>query len=178
MRKIIAAGACAALLSGCGSTTGSSIANLIAFNSPTAPEPVDMTRRVAKVECPSIDVLENGSVLQVGSGPGLRHQFTLGDMSRECAVVNGQIAIRVGVSGRVIAGPAGGAGSFSVPIRVGVRREADQKILVSKVYNVPAAIPAGSASGVFSFVADPLTVPYTREEANEDYMVVVGMAKR
>lgn len=177
MNKILLTGACALMLSGCGST-GNSIGNLIAFNSTTAPEPVDMTKRADKVDCPVIDVLEGGGVMQVGSGAGLRHQFSIGDTSRECTVVNGQIQIRVGVAGRVVSGPAGGPGSFTVPIRVGVRREDNQKIITSKVFNVPATIPAGQGSSTFAFVSDPVSVPFTREEANEDYMVVVGIAKK
>jgi hypothetical protein len=177
MNRFLLTGACALLLSGCGST-GSSIGNLIAFNSTTAPAPTDMTKRIDKVDCPIVDVLEGGGVMQVGSGQGLRQQFSIGETSRECTIVNGQIQIRVGVSGRVVAGPAGGPGTFSVPIRVGVRREDNQQIVTSKVFNVPASIPAGQGSSTFAFVSDPVVVPFTREAANEDYMVVVGIAKR
>jgi len=178
MNRIFLAGACALMLSGCGSSTGSTIGNLVAFNSTTAPAPVDMTKRAEKVDCPLVDVLEGGGVMQVGAGAGLRQQFTIGETSRECTVVNGQIQIRVGVSGRIIAGPAGGPGSFTVPIRVGVRREDNNQIVTSKVFSVPASIPAGQGSSTFAFVSDPVSVPYTREEANEDYMVVVGIAKK
>jgi hypothetical protein len=177
MNKFLMTGACALLLSGCGSA-GNSIGNLIAFNSTTAPEPTDMTKRAVNIDCPVVDVLEGGGFMQVGSGAGLRQQFTIGETSRECTVVNGQIMIRVGVSGRVVAGPAGAAGNFTVPIRVGVRREDNQQIVTSKVFNVPASIPAGQGSSTFAFVSDPVSVPYTRDEANEDYMVVVGIAKR
>lgn len=177
MYKFLLTGACALLLAGCGAT-GNSLGNLIAFNSTTAPEPTDMTKRIDKVDCPVVDVLEGGGYMQIGSGAGLRQQFTIGETSRECTIVNGQIMIRVGVSGRVIAGPAGGSGSFTLPIRVGVRREDDQKIVTSKVFNVPVSIPAGQGSSTFAFVSDPVSVPYAREEANEDYMVVVGIAKK
>jgi hypothetical protein len=177
MNRFLLTGACALLLSGCGST-GNSIGNLVAFNSTTAPEPTDMTKRTVNVDCPVVDVLEGGGYMQIGSGAGLRQQFTIGETSRECSVVNGQIVIRVGVSGRVVAGPAGGAGNFTIPIRVGVRREDDQKIVTSKVFNVPASIPAGQGSSTFAFVSDPVSVPYTRDEANEDYMVIVGIAKK
>jgi hypothetical protein len=175
MNRILMAGACALLLTGCSSKSGSTIGNLIAFNSPTAPPVVSM-EGPRKVECPSIDVLEGGASKQIGSGPSLRHQFALGDMSRECTVLpNGQIAIRVGVSGRVVAGPAGGPGSFTVPIKVGIRDESNQRIVTSKVYNVSATIPSGSLNTGFELITEPLYIPFTREEANEDYMVVVGI---
>jgi hypothetical protein len=173
LTKHVVAAASALLLAGCNSTTGSSIGNLIAFNS-TTPPPVQSMAKVDKVECPSIDVPEGTSNVRMGEGASLRHQYSLGDMSRECTIENGQVAIRVGVTGRVLAGPAGGAGSFSVPVRVGIRRESDQKIVTSKTYRLAAAIPAGGTQASFSVISDPLYIPYTREEANEDYMVVVG----
>jgi hypothetical protein len=178
MNRIFLASACALLLAGCGST-GSTIGNLVAFNAPAAPTPIEMMQAPAdKVDCPIIDVAEGGAAYQIGSGAGLRHQFALGELSRECSVVNKQIVIRVGVSGRVLAGPAGGPGTFTVPVRVGVRRDADQKMLVSKVYPVKATIPAGQVNAVFTFVADPMTVPFMREEANNDYTIVVGLARQ
>ncbi len=177
MNRILLTGACALLLSGC-SSVGSSIGNLIAFNSTKAPEPVDMTRRVEKVDCPLVDVLEGGGHMQVGSGTGLRQQFTISETSRECSVVNGQIMIRVGIAGRVVSGPAGGPGSFTLPIRVGVRREDNQQIVTSKVFSATATIPAGASNSTFAFVSEPVSVPYIREEANEDYMIVVGLDKK
>jgi hypothetical protein len=170
--RIFVVGASALALTGC-SGGGSTIGNLIAFNSPTAPAALDM-KPVDKVECPFIDVPEGTAAVRIMAGGNIRHQYSLGDMSRECTVANGQISIRVGVTGRVLAGPAGGAGSFSVPVRVGIRRESDQKVLTSKSYRVSATIPPGGAQATFTVVSDPLTVPYTREQANEDYMVVVG----
>lgn len=190
MRKVFLATASALLLAGCassGSTTGSSepsamtkLANLIAFNSTTAPKPVDsvVSADNDRVECPVVDVEEGGGVAQIGSGAGLRHQFAISDTARECTVANKQISIRVGVAGRVVAGPAGGAGTVSVPLRIGIRRETDKIILTSKVVNITATIPAGSANTTFAVVSDPLIVPWLREEADEDYMIVVSLAKR
>lgn len=189
MRNVFLATASALLLAGCassGSSTRSSepsamtkLANLIAFNSTTAPKPVDfVVDNSDRVECPVVDVEEGGGVAQIGSGAGLRHQFAISDTARECTVANKQISIRVGVAGRVVAGPAGGAGTVSVPVRIGIRREADKKILTSKVVNITATIPPGGANTTFAVVSDPLTVPWLREEADEDYMVVVSLAKR
>ena len=189
MRKVFLTAASALLLAGCassGTSTRSSepsamtkLANLIAFNSTTAPKPVDsVVDNSDRVECPVVDVEEGGGVAQIGSGAGLRHQFAISDTARECTVANKQISIRVGVAGRVVAGPAGGAGTVSVPLRIGIRRETDKIILTSKVVNITATIPAGSANTTFAVVSDPLIVPWLREEADEDYMIVVSLAKR
>ena len=188
MRKIFLTTASALLLAGCASSggTGSSepsamtkLANLIAFNSTTAPKPVEsVVDNTDRVECPVVDVEEGGGVAQIGSGAGLRHQFAISDTARECSVANKQISIRVGVAGRVIAGPAGGSGTVSVPLRIGIRRETDKKVITSKVVNITATIPSGAANATFAVVSEPLTVPWLREEADEDYMVVISLAKR
>ena len=188
MRKVFLATASTLLLAGCASSssTGSSepsamtkLTNLIAFNSTSAPKPVDsVTSTIDRVECPVVDVEEGGGVAQIGSGAGLRHQFTISDTARECSVANKQISIRVGVAGRVLAGPAGGPGTFTVPVRVGIRRETDKKVITSKVVNITATIPSGAANATFAVVSDPLVVPWLREEADEDYMIVVSLAKR
>jgi hypothetical protein len=65
-----------------------------------------------------------------------------------------------------------------VPVRVAIKRDSDQKIIASKVYNVPATIPAGQLNTSFALVADPLVVPYLREEANLDYTVMIGLGAR
>ena len=189
MRKILLTTVSALLVAGCsstGSNTRSSepsamtkLANLIAFNSTTAPKPVEsVANDIERVECPVVDVEEGGGFAQIGSGAGLRHQFAISDTARECSVANKQISIRVGVAGRVIVGPAGGAGTVSMPVRIGIRREADKKILTSKVVNITATIPSGGSNTTFAVVSEPLIVPWLREEADEDYMVVVSLAKR
>ncbi len=187
MRNIFLACASALLLAGCGasssvtepSATMTKLVNLIAFNSTTAPKPIEsIVDNTDKVDCPVVDVEEGGGSVQVGSGAGLRHQYAISDTARECLANNKLISIRVGIAGRIVAGPAGGAGTFQIPVRLGVRREADKKMVVSKVVNMNATIAPGQATGTFEYVADPLVVPWLREEANEDYMIVIGLVRR
>ena len=82
--------------------------------------------------------------------------------------------IRVGVSGYVLSGPMGGPGAFQVPVRVSVRRDSDGQIVQSKTYRIAASITADQAQAPFSVVTEPLTVPFTRTEANMDYSIFVG----
>ena len=187
MRKIFLTCASTLLLAGCGaspsitepSATMTKLVNLIAFNSTTAPKPIEsIVDNTDKVDCPVIDVEEGGGAVQVGSGAGLRHQYAISDTARECSANNKQISIRVGIAGRIVAGPAGGAGTFQIPVRIGVRREADKKMVVSRVVNMNATIAPGQATGTFEYVAEPLVVPWLREEANEDYMIVIGLVRR
>jgi hypothetical protein len=104
----------------------------------------------------------------------VRYQFSFSDMSRDCLAEDGQIRIRVGLSGFVVTGPAGGSGTFSVPVHVVVKRDSNDQVVQSKVVRVSAAIPPGEAQAGFAVVTDPIVVPYLRPEADQDYSIYVG----
>ena len=53
-------------------------------------------------------------------GNDLRYQATIGKTARECTIQAGQITARIGIQGRVIAGPAGAPTSVQIPLRVAV----------------------------------------------------------
>ena len=169
---------------GPGKDPGDTLGNLFAFNSPKAP-PVSgggPAKPVYDVVCPVVDVKEGGAAHRVYSGRGVsnndvRYQYSIGQTARECAVINNQLGIRVGVEGKVLLGPAGAASSFNVPVSIAVRDESSQQILASKTYQVAVTIPAGSPHSTFSVVSEHLLVPLRRKEANEDYLIIVGFEK-
>jgi hypothetical protein len=172
-------------LAGCGSSPseggiGSTLGNLIAFNSTTAPAPREFKgSNEVDVECPEVLVADGQSAMRTYAGAdkssaGLRHQYSFGEMSRECRAADGRIDIRVGVSGYVLSGPMGGPGAFQVPVRVSVRRDSDGQTVQSKTYRIAATIAADQAQAAFSVVTDPLTVPLLRTDASQDYSIFVG----
>jgi len=171
-------------LAGCGSTPdgglSSTFGNLMAFNSPTAP-PIRENKGsgFVEVECPEVLVADGQAAYRTYAGAdkssaGVKHQYSFGEMSRECIATNDRIDIRVGVAGYVLSGPMGGPGSFQVPVRVWVRRDSDGQVLQSKTYRIAAAITADQAQASFAVVTEPMTVPFTRTEANMDYSLFVG----
>ena len=166
-------------LGGCGSSldpSGSVGGSLLAFNTPNAPPIPAGAVSVDTVDCPHIEVLEGAAALRIGGegNGGVRYQYSLGDLARECTVVGKQISIKVGVQGHVLLGPAGSPGTFTVPVRIVVRSEKDQKPAASKFYRSSATIPAGETQADFTVISEPLLVPLTRPEADEDYTILVG----
>jgi hypothetical protein len=131
------------------------------------------------VDCPEIRVPMGEASLRVGGqeSASVRHQFSVGDVARECAVAGNQLTIKVGVKGRVVLGPAGTPGSYSAPLRIGVRAQKGEKMLVNKVFNVGATIAPGAARADFTVVTEPFAVPFTTEHAADDYEVVLGFGK-
>jgi hypothetical protein len=180
--KLAAAAALAGLAAGCGGDPGdrasSTLGNLLAFNSPNAPGPAPSAPdpRAPRLQtCPEVEVLDGGAALRVGgpAGSSVRHQFSMTDVVRECQLAGGQLSIKVGVEGQVLIGPAGGAGAFSAPVRVAIRKESDQSIASSRVYRVAATVPPGGAQAPFRLVTEPLSVPFVSEMAADDYSVLV-----
>lgn len=130
--------------------------------------------------CPIVVVLDGAAASRVYSGSppssaNLRHQYSIDDAVRECAIEGENIAIKVGIAGKVLLGPAGAPGSFSVPLRVAVIRDSDNQPLVSKLYHVAATISSGQTYATFSIVTEPLIVPFTQEHAEEDYSIKAGI---
>ena len=172
-------------LAGCGTNPsdggmGATLGNLIAFNSTKAPPVSDFKGSTeVDVECPDVLVADGQASMRTYAGAdkssaGVRHQYSFGEMSRECRALDGRIDIRVGVSGYVLAGPAGGPGSFQVPVRVFVRRDSDGQTVQSKTYKIAATIAPDQAQTAFSLVTEPLTVPLLRTDASQDYSIFVG----
>lgn len=184
-RRILILAALGAGLAGCASAPGQSdpadtLGNIFAFNSLKAPPmPAQQQTAPTSLICPIVDVRDGGAAHRVYNGKGtsnadVRYQFSIGETARECNLVNNQITIRVGVEGKVLIGPAGSASSFTVPVFIGVRRDSDQQMVASRVYQAQVSIPAGGAQTSFSVVSETMTVPFTQENAAADYTIYVG----
>ena len=188
-----AALAASVFLSGCGggmfgqgttastaSGGGMSLSNLLAYNSLRAPAATPGAGAPpVRVDCPEVQVLDGTAAYTVYNGAdrsngAVRYQYSLGDVARQCTVEGNQISIKVGVEGRVLLGPAGTPGSFSVPVRVVVRRESDRGPAASKLFTASAAVPTGDTQATFDVISDPLLVPLTGEHADQDYTIYVG----
>ena len=91
--------------------------------------------------CPPVTVRAGASTYAVAApgkqpvGNDLRFQATITKMARECTVNGGVITARIGIQGRVIAGPAGAPSSVQVPIRVAVvQGGVSEKTIATKAY--------------------------------------------
>ncbi|MEX0751990.1 MAG: hypothetical protein WD073_03580 [Xanthobacteraceae bacterium] len=126
-----------------------------------------------------MDVRLGASTLTIPPGDtdafSLRYQGTIGEMARECKVVEGIMTMKVGVRGRVLVGPSGGPGTLDLPLRFAVVREGPEpQVIVSKLHKIPVTIPEGAPNVVFSYIDEDVTFP--RPSANDinAYIVYVG----
>ncbi|MGH6845980.1 MAG: hypothetical protein ACREC0_00670 [Methylocella sp.] len=135
---------------------------------------------VRHIFCPEVLILEGTAASQAyagtpPSGANLRYQSALDDTARECTLDGDELAIKIGVAGKVLLGPAGSPGSFSVPVRIAVLRERDNQPIVSKLYNAAVTVAASESQADFTIVSEPLRVPFIQDHAEDDYTIRVGI---
>jgi hypothetical protein len=157
---------------------GSKLAKLLGFKSNDAPAAPGT--EVRHIYCPQVIVLEGTAASQAYAGTppssaNLRFQYALDDTARECTLEGDQLAIKIGVAGKVLLGPAGSPGGFSVPVRMAILRERDNLPLVSKLYRAAVTVAAGETRADFTIVSEPLRVPFIQDRAENDYTIKVGI---
>jgi hypothetical protein len=169
--RLIGAGAMAVLLAGCsmGGLMGGGSASAPSLQNATAtPEAVSQAQTnalpVIATECPPIKVRLGGEAMYYygGGRPGdanaLQYQGVIDETSRNCVVANGRITVNMGVTGRVLLGPAGNQSSVNAPIRFAVER--DGQAIFSEKYTVPVAITPPAQTAEFVKVVENVTIPY------------------
>jgi hypothetical protein len=141
----------------------------------TASVPGDLT-------CPSVAIRSGASTYAVGatgqpaSGTDVRYQATIHETARECDYNTDthQIAIKIGIRGRVIVGPAGAPPAVEVPLRVAVVEDGiSAKTIATKAYTVTVSL-SGDEGGSYSFVSDDISYPAPQGAAADRYVFSVG----
>ena len=144
------------------------------LNKPPGPAPSE-----APSGCPTIALLpgtESQRVMAPGAtgNQGLRYQYSLQSVGRECTISGDRVSIKVGADGRVLLGPVGAAGRFDVPIRVAVFSESQGKPVESRLFRMGVSVPAGQASVPFQFVSESVVVRIPPGRTGE-YSIKVGI---
>src|SRR5205823_2076033 len=94
--------------------------------------------------------------------------------ARECTINAGQITARIGVQGRVIAGPAGAPSSVQIPLRVAVvQAGVGEKVIATKAYQTTVSMSEDSRVP-FTLVADDLVYPAPTGAAGDSYVFYIG----
>jgi hypothetical protein len=161
---------CTLALAACGSGDVPVVSAPPADASSTEAQKVTSTDpQVSDIVCPKIEMrtgtetLRNFEVGSPNNETNLAWQATITSTARECSILGAEVGIKAGVSGRVLLGPKGKPGTFSVPVRIAVVRNGTEP-LWSRVSNVNVTIPAGEASAVFTAVVEDILFP---REAND-----------
>ena len=181
-----------ALLSGCGGgslfgasaddsspSIGSRFSQLFGSKSQavgeTAPPPVDN-----ELSCPPVSIRAGASTYAVAApgkqpvGNDLRYQATITRTARDCNQTGDQITARIGILGRVIAGPAGSPATVEIPLRVAVvQGGVQEKTIATKVYRTTVSI-ADASNVPFSLVAEDMVYPVPPGATGDSYIFYIG----
>ncbi|MDI1263714.1 MAG: hypothetical protein PS018_10700, partial [bacterium] len=107
-------------------------------------------------------------------GNDLRFQVTISKMARECNLNGGVITARIGIQGRVIAGPAGAPASVQVPLRAAVvQGGVSEKTIATKAYQTTVTMTE-TGSEPFTLVIEDLVYPVPAGAAGDSYIFYVG----
>lgn len=132
-------------------------------------KPIDQTQFAVQPDCPRL-VIRPGTQTYVIHGPGrgkeprpILFQATISKTARDCRWASpGQVAIKVGVAGRVLAGPKGGAGDVSLPLRVvivepAVSDETD-RVVYSQLHMIPVSVTEAMPSVPWTKIDDSIVI--------------------
>jgi hypothetical protein len=146
-----------------------------------APNPAATPQDTGDLTCPPVTVRAGASTYAVAApgkqpvGNDLRFQATITQTARECDYNSGQITARIGIQGRVIAGPSGAPSSVQVPLRVAVvQGGVSEKVIATKAYQTTVTMTE-TGSEPFTLVAEDLVYPAPSSGAVGDtYVFYVG----
>lgn len=140
---------------------------------PAAQAPDDLS-------CPPVSIRAGASTYQVAApgkqpvGNDLRFQVTITRTARECSFNAGEITARIGIQGRVIAGPAGAPSNVDIPIRVAVVQSGVQeKTVATKAYQTSVTMTE-DGSMPFTLVAEGLVYPAPSGAVGDSYIFYIG----
>ncbi|WP_407048236.1 hypothetical protein [Methyloraptor flagellatus] len=149
-------------LAGCGSVSDG-IGNALLRGTAEEPKGIDPAEIAKTPTCPIAEVRYGSEMLPLfeggkqGDPTALRFQLTVQKVARDCDVVGDKVIARVGVAGRVLAGPKGATGTVSVPVRIAAVR--GEQVLYSKVTTVAVPVNAPDYAANWSIIDDQVTIP-------------------
>jgi hypothetical protein len=133
-----------------------------------------------ELTCPPVNIRAGASTYAVAApgkpavGNDLRFQVSITRTARDCTLTGGQITARIGIQGRVIAGPAGNPPTVEIPLRVAVVQGGIQeKTIATKVYRTTVSMAEGS-SVPFSLVAEDMVYPVPQGATGDSYVFYIG----
>jgi hypothetical protein len=132
------------------------------------------------MNCPPVAIRAGASTYAVAEpgkqpvGNDLRYQATITKTARDCTRTGSDITARVGIQGRVIAGPAGNPATVEIPMRVAVvQGGVSEKTIATKVYRTTVTMDE-TGSVPFSLVAEDLVYPAPVGAIGDSYIFYIG----
>jgi hypothetical protein len=142
--------------------------------------PTVVPENQSDLSCPPVSIRAGASTYAVAApgkqpvGNDLRYQATITRTARDCTLTGGEITARIGIQGRVIAGPAGNPPTVEIPLRVAVvQGGVQEKTIATKIYRTTVSMNE-SGSVPFSLVAEDMVYPVPPGATGDSYIFYIG----
>lgn len=130
--------------------------------------------------CPPVTIRPGASTYAVAApgkqpvGNDLRYQATITRTARQCTKSGDQIVARIGIQGRIIAGPAGAPTSVAIPLRIAVVQGGVQEMTIAtKAYQTTVSM-SEDGSEPFTLVAEDMVYPVPPGATGDSYIFYIG----
>ncbi len=149
-------------LAGCNKTEPTGNIGITSGQNTVVPTGPNSATLMVQGACPEI-VLLDGTASYRTYAKGAKddpsqitYQASLANTTRQCVINESQLKITVMAQGRVMAGPAGGPGTVTLPIRVAATDKGTAKdlTLYSELTQFPVEVPAGTTTNQFVFTKE------------------------
>ena len=175
------------LLAGCASSSGSSSAPVAGLfgGSPSKNAATTASNDSNTIEqylqagyCPPVEIRPGTETLVVydrghDQDPAfIRFQGSITKTARECHAAGSALMLKVGIAGRLTAGPKGAAGNFALPLRVAVVKQHGGNVFYSEVTKTPVTLTAPDYGADFSAVVDNISFEVGPDD--RDLIIYVG----
>jgi len=158
-------GIVALFLTGCGGgfSDPDSVASKALMGTANPPPPIDVSKLGPSITCPPITIqpgTESFSVYaddQVGAF-SLNYQANITDTATECNATGGVLTVKLGVRGRILAGPKSVYGDILLPLRVAVTRDGSE-VIYSELHAITQALLETQPSKPWATVIENIQVP-------------------
>lgn len=103
----------------------------------------------------------------------VRFQTAIYKTARQCSMNGDTLTMKIGIDGRVVAGPKGSAGTVTMPVRIAVVKQVGGKApLYSKLFKIPVTVSGPTFGADFSQVIENVSFKITPDD--RDLIVYVG----
>ena len=109
---------------------------------------------------------------RVGDGLAIQHRGEITKTARECRISPERITVKYGFAGRVLLGPRGQPGQFTLPVKVHVT-DRTRNIISSQNMTVSVTIAPDNPIGFFSIV-NQVVIPLQPGATASDYQLFVA----
>jgi hypothetical protein len=155
--------------------------NFVSGDSPTTVAQASSDSPQSDLDCPQVSIRQGASSFSEAAPDNgsaalsMRFQASFMRFARECALRGKDVAMKVGVEGRVILGPAGTPGEVRLPVRLAVVKEGiNPETIWTKFYMVPVTLQPGEPFATFTHVEENMTFPMPPGNQFDQYVIYVG----